>query len=92
MVYGCEPVPIVWALEHKLLNEVTGLDDPLEKAVARAEAFCAYPEIPYRRTKESMIEDFIAGLQDVAKVAKEVHVSSFMSKSAEQHFNRVLSQ
>ena len=92
MVYGCEPVPIVWALEHKLLNEVTGLDDPLEKAVARAEAFCAYPEIPYRRTKESINRSFIAGLQDVAKVAKEVHVSSFMSKSAEQHFNRVLSQ
>jgi carboxymethylproline synthase len=90
-VYGCEPVPIHWALEHKLLNEVTGPDDALEKAVVRAEAFCAYPEISYRRTKESINRSFIAGLQDVAKVAREVHVASFTSKSAEQHFNRVLS-
>jgi enoyl-CoA hydratase/carnithine racemase len=77
---------------RKQLNEVTGLDDPLEKAVARAEASCAYPEIPYRRTKESINRTFTAGLQDVAEVAKEVHVSSCMSKSEEQHFNRVRSQ
>lgn len=92
IVYGCEALPTSWALDHKLLNELSEPDDLLEKAVTRAKALCAYPEVPYRQTKQSINGSFISGLLDVAKVAKEVHIASFMSKSAEHHFDRVLSQ
>lgn len=92
IIYGCEPLPVSWALDHKLLNEIAEPDDFIERAMTRADAFCAFPEIPYRRTKEAINRSFITGLQDAAAGIKEAHVASFMSKSADPHFNRVLSR
>jgi len=91
IVYGCEALPTSWALDHKLLNELSEPDDLLRRRHSGESPLCLSGS-PYRQTKQSINGSFISGLLDVAKVAKEVHIASFMSKSAEHHFDRVLSQ
>ncbi|UVO35691.1 enoyl-CoA hydratase/isomerase family protein [Bradyrhizobium arachidis] len=92
LIYGCEAAPISWAAQNKLLHEVVDSAELLDRAVARAQILAEFPEIPFRRTKQSVNERFIAGLQKVAPEAKEAHVAGVASKAAQQHFNRVLKQ
>lgn len=92
LVYGCEPVPVSWAADHKLLQEVVDSSSLVESAIARAQTLSEFPEITFRRTKESVNRRFIAGLNDIAPEAKEIHVAGFASGVAQQHFNRILKQ
>ncbi|MGY4353180.1 carboxymethylproline synthase [Bradyrhizobium sp. GM7.3] len=90
IVYGCEVIPVSWAADHKLLHEVVHSNSLVDSAVARAQILGAFPEITFRRTKESINERFIVGLRNIALEAKEAHVAGFASASAEQHFKNVL--
>ncbi|MCK1408298.1 enoyl-CoA hydratase/isomerase family protein [Bradyrhizobium sp. 76] len=90
IVYGCEAIPISWAADHKLLHEVVDSSNLVESAVARAQILGKFPEITFRRTKESINKRFIAGLRNIAMETKEAHVAGFASASAEQHFKNVL--
>ncbi|UVO30482.1 enoyl-CoA hydratase/isomerase family protein [Bradyrhizobium arachidis] len=90
IVFGCEAVSVKWALQHKFFNEVAQGTEVVEKGISRAMALGAYPEITYRRTKECVNRSFIVGLQELAPIAKNIHVEGFLSKSAEVHFARIL--
>lgn len=92
IIYGCEPVPIAWAADHKLLHEVVDSSNLVEMAIARAQILGEFPAITFRRTKESLNERFIAGLRNVAGDSKEAHVAGFTSRAAEQHFNHILNR
>ncbi|MGY2812051.1 enoyl-CoA hydratase/isomerase family protein [Bradyrhizobium sp. USDA 4506] len=90
IVYGCEAVPISWAADHKLLHEVVHPSSLVERAIARARFLGEFPEITFRRSKESVNRRFVAGLRNIAMETKEAHVAGFASGAAEQHFNHVL--
>lgn len=90
IIYRCETIPISWAAEHKLLNEIVDSKSLVDRAVARAQILSEFPEITFRRTKESVNQRFIAGLRQIALDTKEAHVAGFGSRAAEQHFKRVL--
>lgn len=90
IIFGCGVVPVEWAARHKLFNEIAGAKDVVEKAISRAMVLGAYPEVSYWQTKETVNRSFIAGLKELAPIAKKSHVEGFLSKSAEAHFARVL--
>lgn len=92
IIYGCEAIPISWAADHKLLHEVVDPGNVVERAIARAQILSEFPEITFRRTKESVNQRFIAGLHDIALEAKEIHVAGVASRAAQQHFDVVLGQ
>lgn len=90
VVFGCEAMTFSWAVQHKFFNEVAEGTEVVERAISRAAALGSYPEITYRRTKESVNRSFIAGLQELVPIAKGVHAEGFLSKSADAHFARIL--
>lgn len=90
MIYGCEFIPVEWAEQHKLLNEIVDTKSITEKAIERAEILCGYPEITFRRTKEAVNRSFIAGLNGIMDVTKEAHAAGFSDQAAEEHFVRIL--
>ncbi|MGY4353205.1 enoyl-CoA hydratase/carnithine racemase [Bradyrhizobium sp. GM7.3] len=90
IVYGCEIVPVRWAAEHKLFNEVADAKDVVERAISRAGVLGASPAVTYRRTKESVNRSLIAGLRELAPIAKNIHAEGFLNNSAKAHFARVL--
>lgn len=90
IIFGAEVVPVRWAVEHKLFNELAEPNDIVDKAVSRAAFLGAYPEVSYRRTKESVNRSFIAGLRELAPMAKKIHVDGLISKSAAAHLSQVL--
>ncbi|MCA6112608.1 enoyl-CoA hydratase/isomerase family protein [Bradyrhizobium cenepequi] len=92
IVYGCEAVPISWALDHKLLHEAVDSKDLMEKAIARAQILSEFPEATFRRTKESINQGLVTGLQEIALDAKEAHVAGVASRAAQEHFKSVLGQ
>ncbi|NYG45356.1 enoyl-CoA hydratase/carnithine racemase [Bradyrhizobium sp. IAR9] len=90
IIFGCEVVPVEWAAEHKLFNEVVEPENVVEKAVSRAAVLGAYPEVTYQRTKEFVNRSFIAGLRDLGPTAKIVNLAGFLGSSAQAHFAQVL--
>lgn len=90
IVFGCEVVPVGWGEKYRLFNEIAETENVVEKAISRAELLGTYPEVTYRRTKESLNRSFIAGLRELASTAKDIHAEGFLSNSAEAHFARVL--
>jgi enoyl-CoA hydratase/carnithine racemase len=90
IIFGCEIVPVRWGAEHRFLNEITEPDDIVDSAISRAAVLSVYPEVSYRRTKESVNRSFIEGLREVAGIAKDIHAEGFLSGSAQPHFERVL--
>ncbi|RZN06372.1 enoyl-CoA hydratase/isomerase family protein [Bradyrhizobium genosp. SA-3] len=90
IIYGCEAVPVSWAVDHKLLHEVVDSGNVVEAAIARAQVLSEFPDITFRRTKETVNQRFVAGLRDIATDAKEAHVAGFASGAVQEHFNRVL--
>ncbi|WP_439360473.1 enoyl-CoA hydratase/isomerase family protein [Bradyrhizobium sp. DASA03007] len=90
IIFGCEAVPVSWALEHKLLHEVVDSRLLVEKAILRAQILAGFPEVTFRRTKELVNQGMVAGLHEIALGAKEAHVSGVASSAAQPHFKRVL--
>lgn len=90
IIYGCDPVSISWALDHKLLHEVVDSNLLVEKAIARAQVLSEFPDVTFRRTKELVNKELVAGLNDIAQDAKEAHVAGVAASAAQQHFERVL--
>lgn len=90
IIYGCEAVPTRWALEHKLLHEVVHPKHVVERAIERAQILSEFPEIAFRRTKESINQNLIAGLREIAPETKEAHVAGVASRAVQQHFKNVL--
>ncbi|WGS19168.1 MULTISPECIES: enoyl-CoA hydratase/isomerase family protein [unclassified Bradyrhizobium] len=90
IVYGCEAVPVSWALDHKLLHEVADPGDLMETAIARARILGEFPGITFRRTKESINQGLLAGLRSISLEAKQGHVAGVASSAAQQHFKSVL--
>ncbi|NYG45351.1 enoyl-CoA hydratase/carnithine racemase [Bradyrhizobium sp. IAR9] len=90
IIYGSEAVPTSWALNHKLLHEITDGRSLVETAVARAQILSEFPETTFRRTKESINQALITGLRDIALEAKDAHVAGVASRAAQHHFKRVL--
>ncbi|WFU31326.1 enoyl-CoA hydratase/isomerase family protein [Bradyrhizobium brasilense] len=89
LVFGCEVVPPEWAVEHKFFNEVAERQDVVERAIWRAGVLGNYPEIGYRRTKESVNRSFIRGLRELAPMANSILLDGFRSNSAQAHFARI---
>ncbi|WP_198028172.1 enoyl-CoA hydratase/isomerase family protein [Bradyrhizobium murdochi] len=90
VIFGSEVVPVGWGVEHKLFNEIAETKDVVERAIWRAGLLGAYPEVAYRRTKESVNRSFIAGLRELAPMAKNILLDGFRSNSAQAHFARVM--
>ncbi|MCK1403686.1 enoyl-CoA hydratase/isomerase family protein [Bradyrhizobium sp. 4] len=90
IVFGCETVPISWALDHKLLHELVDGNLIVEKAIVRAQMLSKFPEVTFRRTKELINGGLVAGLQEIAQDAKEAHVAGVAASAAQPHFKRVL--
>ncbi|WP_076865922.1 enoyl-CoA hydratase/isomerase family protein [Bradyrhizobium mercantei] len=89
IVFGCEVVPPEWGIEHKFFNEIAEPRDVVERAIWRAGILGDYPEVAYRRTKESVNRSFIAGLGELKPMAKNIILDGFRSSSAQAHFARV---
>ncbi|WP_066506781.1 enoyl-CoA hydratase/isomerase family protein [Bradyrhizobium macuxiense] len=92
IIYGCEVVPISWAAEHKLLHQVVDPSSLVETAIERARILSEFPEITFRRTKESTNRRLIVGLRAIAHEAKEAHVASAATNAVQHHVKRVLRQ
>nr|WP_233285286.1 enoyl-CoA hydratase/isomerase family protein [Bradyrhizobium acaciae] len=90
IIYGCEAIPVSWATDHKLLHEVFDSRILVKRAMTRAQMLGEFPEITFRRTKESLNRSLVAGLREIAIEAKEAHVAGFESRAAEKHFKNVL--
>ncbi|WP_194473367.1 enoyl-CoA hydratase/isomerase family protein [Bradyrhizobium sp. CCBAU 51753] len=90
LIYGCEAAPISWAADQKLLHEVVDSSNLVEKAITRAQILSEFPEITFRRTKETVNRRFVAGLHAIAPEAKEAHVASTATSAVQQHLKRVL--
>lgn len=90
IIFGCEPVSVAWGARHKFFNEIAKGAEIVERAISRAAVLGSYPEVTYRGTKRAVNRSFISGLQELAPIAKKVHVEGFLSKSAAPHFERVL--
>ncbi|WOH63881.1 enoyl-CoA hydratase/isomerase family protein [Bradyrhizobium sp. BWA-3-5] len=90
IIYGCEPVSISWAAEHKLLHEVADSRHLVETAIARAQILAEVPEAAFRLTKHSVNQGFLAGLHGIVPDTKETNVAGVASRAAQQHFKGVL--
>ncbi|MCA6120133.1 enoyl-CoA hydratase/isomerase family protein [Bradyrhizobium sp. WSM 1738] len=90
IIFGCDVIPVGWATEHKLFNEMAEPKDIVESAISRAATLGTYAEITYRRTKEFVNRSFIAGLRELVPSAKDILIEGFLSDSAQAHFARVL--
>lgn len=90
MIYGCGMIPIDWAEQNRLLNEVVDTKDVTEKAIVRAHTLGSYPEITFQHTKEAVNQSFISGLHGIVGATKEAHAAGFSNRAAEKHFARVL--
>jgi carboxymethylproline synthase len=90
MIFGCGAVSSERALQISLLNEVADAGRLIDRAVERAQAFAAYPVVPFHRTKSAVNRSFIEGLASVAAHSKAVHAASFASGSHRAHFDKVL--
>ncbi|MCK1690456.1 enoyl-CoA hydratase/isomerase family protein [Bradyrhizobium sp. 145] len=92
IIYGCESIPVSWAADHKLIHEVVDSKRLLDAAIARAQILSNFPDVTFRRTKETINQRFVAGLRNIAGSAKEAHVAGFASGAADNHFKRVLGE
>ncbi|MHB0773984.1 enoyl-CoA hydratase/isomerase family protein [Bradyrhizobium sp. 1.29L] len=92
LIYGCHAAPVSWAANHRLLHEVVESSALVERAIARAQILSEFPEVTFRRTKETVNRRFITGLRNIGPEAKEAHVAGVASSAAQQHFKRVLKQ
>ncbi|MCK1516071.1 enoyl-CoA hydratase/isomerase family protein [Bradyrhizobium sp. 190] len=90
IIFGSEVVPVEWAAEHKFFHEIAETKEVVERAISRAAILGAYPEVSYRRTKESVNRSFIAGLRELTPRAISILLDGFLSNSAQAHFSRVL--
>ncbi|MCK1354249.1 enoyl-CoA hydratase/isomerase family protein [Bradyrhizobium sp. CW7] len=73
IIYGCEAIPLSWALDHRLLHEIVDPYQCEDRAVARAQILSEFPEVSFRRTKETINQDLLAGLQRIARDAKDAY-------------------
>lgn len=91
LVIGCASFNASKAVELDLIQEtVLEKESVLEKAMERAVQFENYPETPYRTTKKIMNATMIKVLDDVREAAALAHSQSFLSKSNQNHFDRIL--
>ncbi|MGY4157996.1 enoyl-CoA hydratase/carnithine racemase [Bradyrhizobium sp. USDA 4461] len=92
IVFGCEVVPPDWGVEHRFFNEIAEGRDVVERAIWRAGVLGEYPQAAYLPTKQSVNRSFIAGLERLKPMAKDIILDGFRSSSAQAHFARVVRQ
>lgn len=89
IIYGCEAIPLSWALDHKLLHEIVDSHQCEERAIARAQILSEFPEVSFRRTKEMVNQGVLAGLQRIVCDAKDAYAAGIASGAAREQAYRV---
>ncbi|OSI71049.1 enoyl-CoA hydratase/isomerase family protein [Bradyrhizobium canariense] len=79
IIYGCEAIPLSWALDHRLLHDIADSGQCEDKAIARAQILSEFPEVSFRRTKERVNQSVLVGLQRIAGDAKDAYAAAIAS-------------
>ncbi len=91
-VIDCGEISSSRAVELGLMDETCEVPELLERALAKARAYAAYPAIPFTLTKSIQNQRFIDDLDAIRPLAAKAHVDSFMAKSGEKHFKNILKE
>lgn len=92
IVIACEPINAEKAMAYGIVNRLSTPEDVLGDAIARARELAAYPQVPYRATKRTIVESMREVLLQSANSSKRVHKAAFSARSPHAHFARVLGQ
>ncbi|WFU62555.1 enoyl-CoA hydratase/isomerase family protein [Bradyrhizobium brasilense] len=79
IIYGCEAIPLSWALDQRLLHEIVDSRQCEEKAIAHAQTLSEFPEVSFRQTKEKVNQSVLAGLQRITRDAKDAYAAGIAS-------------
>jgi carboxymethylproline synthase len=92
IVFACEPISAEQAAAYRIVNRLSRPETVLRDAIARAAELAAYPQVPYRATKATIVAGMRDVLEQSAETSKRVHRAAFAARSPHAHFARVLGQ
>jgi carboxymethylproline synthase len=90
LILDCEFLEAETSRGHYLLNQVTAPEELQSTAAIVARKLAAYPRTPFVGTKRIQNDRFIAALEAVREPSSQVHIASFLEKTATSHFERIL--
>lgn len=90
--FGCAKIPAQQCLEWHLVDEILDESALIVQAKAVAERFANYPEIPFRGSKKSANQRFIAIINQVRQDTINVHTATFMSGQHRQYMQHILTK
>ncbi|MHC0429709.1 enoyl-CoA hydratase/isomerase family protein [Streptomyces sp. O3] len=90
MLYTCEEWPAERALADRLLHEVTGPEELLDRALDRARRIAAYTAAAVQSTRPRVNGPFVRGLQQVREEGKRSHRTAFSAGEAQQRMRRII--
>ncbi|SAK41496.1 short chain enoyl-CoA hydratase [Caballeronia pedi] len=92
IVFACEPIDAETAMTYGIVNRLSTPEQLLLDAIARAEEMASYPQVPYRATKQTIVQSMREVLLQSADASKRVHKAAFLARSPHAHFARVLGE
>jgi len=90
--YGNNKIALADALQWKLINELAAPEELLQKAIAKAAVYGAYPQRAFRGTKQVNNRRFIAAVEACRQDTVDVHTAVFLNKEHQSHMSAVLSK
>lgn len=90
LVMGCSSLDADEARGLGLIDEIVPYDGLFATAMERLAKLRGYPQEPFRNTKRIHNARLVQSLQVVRRAAMEAHAASFVEKSGDAHFARVL--
>lgn len=88
--YEGTPLPVEYALQHKLLNVSAAQEHLLEKAVTKAAQYGQFPHKAFRGTKRVNNSRFIEVLEGCRQATIDVHTAVFLHNEHKKHMNNIL--
>ncbi|BBU26767.1 enoyl-CoA hydratase [Burkholderia sp. THE68] len=92
IVFACESIDAEKAMTYGIVNRLSTPEQLLRDAIARAEEMASYPQVPYRATKQIIVQSMREVLLQSADASKRVHKAAFSARSPHAHFARVLGE
>jgi carboxymethylproline synthase len=90
IIFECEGIDAARALHYGLVDEVVPQAELMARALSVAEKMGNYPEVAFRNTKKSVVENLRQVLCRTAEESKQVHRAAFAARAMQTHFQRIL--
>lgn len=92
LVIGCDGLDAQGAHGYRLIDDICAPSSLKSAALARLSAFCGYPQVAYRLTKEIHNARFCRELDLVCEAAAQAHAGAFLKGQADAHFAKILGE